>query len=103
VWIAGPWSATAAAKWRGKVALIGSDDKSTAGGALFSLAADARDIGRRAARLALGIAGRAAEARVPVPSPTTSPGALTLNATTAAALGIDLPETIVKKARKVFH
>jgi len=104
VWIAtAGWPVKAAAKWRGKVALLGSADQSTALGALFSLAVDAGDIGRRAARLALGIEGRAAAARVPVPAPTTSPGALTLNATTAAALGIDLPETIVKKARKVFH
>lgn len=104
VWIAtAGWPTKAAAKWRNKVALLGGSDQATALGALFSLAADARDIGRRAARLALGIAGRAAGARVPVPAPTTSPGALTLNATTAAALGIELPETIVRKARKVFH
>jgi putative ABC transport system substrate-binding protein len=104
VWIATPtWPTKAANKWRGKVALLGSTDQSTALGALFSLAADARDIGRRAARLALGIAGRAADARLPVPAPTTSPGALTLNATSAAALGIELPDAIVKKARKVFH
>lgn len=102
LWIACAWPATAG-KWSAKVALLGSDEKSTAAGALFSLAPDARDIGRRAARLALGIAGRTPETRLPVPPPATSPGALSLNAATAQALGIELPEPIVKKARKVYH
>ena len=102
VWIACAWP-RAATKWSAKVPLLGSDDKATAAGALFSLAPDARDIGRRAARLALGIAGRAPDARLPVPPPATSPGALSLNAATAQALGIELPDPIVKKARHVFH
>jgi ABC-type uncharacterized transport system substrate-binding protein len=38
-----------------------------------------------------------------VPPPATSPGALTVNATTAQALGIELPDAIVKKARRVFR
>jgi ABC-type uncharacterized transport system substrate-binding protein len=102
LWIACGWPA-GAAKWRSKVALLASDEKATAAGALFALAPDARDIGRRAARLALGIAGRAPDARLPVPPPATSTGALSLNAATAQALGIELPDPIVKKARKVYH
>ena len=103
VWVATSLPQAAAAKWRGKVALLGGNDSATAVGALFSLAPDTADIGRRAARLALGIAGRAPEARLPVPPPATSPGALTLNAAAATALGIELPDPIVKKARKVYH
>ena len=60
-------------------------------------------MGRRAARMALGIAGRAPDARLPVPAPATSTGALSLNAASAQALGIELPEAIVAKARKVYH
>jgi ABC-type uncharacterized transport system substrate-binding protein len=103
VWIATALPQAAAAKWRGKIALIGVNESATAVGALFSLAPDAADIGRRAARLALGIAGRAPDARLPVPPPATSPGALTLNASVASALGIELPDPIVKKARKVYR
>ena len=85
------------------VALLGYSDAFTDAGALASMAPDARDIGRRAARMALGIAGRAPEQRLPVPPPTSSPGTLSLNAVTAAELGIDLPETLLHKARKVVH
>jgi putative ABC transport system substrate-binding protein len=86
-----------------KVAAFGFSDALTQAGALVSMAPDARDMGRRAARIALGIAGRAPAQRVPVPPPASSPGALSLNASTAAALGIDLPEGVIRKARKVFH
>ncbi|HEY2747615.1 MAG TPA: ABC transporter substrate binding protein [Polyangia bacterium] len=103
VWITTALPQAAAAKWRGRVALLGGNESATAVGALFSLAPDAADIGRRAARLALGIAGRAPAARLPMPPPETSPGALTLNAAAATALGIELPDPIVKKARKVYH
>ncbi|MGZ3408586.1 MAG: ABC transporter substrate-binding protein [Polyangia bacterium] len=103
LWVGAASLTPAAAKWRAKVALVGSDEKSTAAGALFSLAPDGRDIGRRAARMALGLAGRAPADRVPVPPPATSPGSLSLNATTAQALGIELPEQIVKKAHKVYR
>jgi len=102
VWLTCGWP-PGAAKWSGKVALLASDEKATAAGALFALAPDARDIGRRAARMALGIAGRTPETRLPVPPPATSPGALSLNAATAQALAIELPEPIVKKARKVYR
>ena len=36
VWIACAWPAAAVAKWGGKVALLGSDDKATAAGANLS-------------------------------------------------------------------
>ena len=102
VWIAEPFP-EAAAKWTGKLALIGSDERAVTLGALFALAPDARDIGRRAARMALSIANRAAEQRLPVPPPSTSPGVLLLNAKTADALGIELPDQLVRKARKVVR
>jgi ABC-type uncharacterized transport system substrate-binding protein len=93
----------AAAALAQKVALLGFSEECTAAGALASMAPDARDSGHRAARIALGIAARPADQRSPVPPPATSPGSLTLNASTAQALGIDLPETLLKKARKVYH
>ena len=103
LWVAVALPAATAARWSRKVALLGSDQRATAAGALFSLAPDGRDIGRRAARLALGIAGRAPAERLPVPPPGSSPGALSLNITTAQALGIELPDAIVGKARKIFR
>jgi len=103
LWVVSALPPATAARWRAKVALLGASDGATAAGALFSLAPDPGDIGRRAARLALGLAGRAPAQRLVAPPPATSPGALTLNATTAAALGLDLPDPIVKKARKVYR
>jgi putative tryptophan/tyrosine transport system substrate-binding protein len=86
-----------------KIALLGFSDAITAAGALVSLAPDGKDIGRRAARIALGIAGRPADQRLPVPPPATSPGALTVNAKTAQLIGLDIPESLLHKARKIFH
>jgi hypothetical protein len=68
-----------------------------------TIAPDPGDIGRRAARLALGLAGRAPADRLAVPPPATSPGALTLNARSAAALGLELPDPIVHKARTIYR
>lgn len=86
--------AVAAAARKRKVALL-------APGGVAWLSPDATDIGRRAARMALAIAGR--KERLPVPPPTSSTGALMLDATFAQELGIDLPETLLKKARKVYR
>src|SRR5207249_10413046 len=57
-----------------KIPLLAFSDALTAAGALASVAPDPRDLGRRAARIALGIAGRAPAERLPVPPPMTSPG-----------------------------
>jgi len=103
VWVPGTLPSAAAARWSARVAILGGNDKATAAGALFSLAPDAGDIGRRAARLALGLAGRAPADRLAVPPAATSPGALTLNARSAAALGLELPDPIVHKARKIYR
>ncbi len=86
-----------------KIALLGFLDAFTQSGALASMAPDYKDIGRRAMRLALGIAGRPPEQRLPVPAPMTSPGSLTLNLKTARQLGIDIPDALVGKAQKVYR
>jgi putative ABC transport system substrate-binding protein len=86
-----------------KIALLGFLDTFTQSGAVASMSPDYKDIGRRAMRLALGIAGRAPEQRLPVPAPMTSPGTLTINLKTARQLGIDMPETLVNKARQVYR
>lgn len=84
----------AAAARKMKVAWLG------AGGVAW-LVPDATDIGRRAARVALSVAARTQ--RIPVPPPSSSNGALMLDAAVAAELGIDLPEALIKKARKVIR
>jgi putative ABC transport system substrate-binding protein len=86
-----------------KIALLGFLDVFTASGALASMAPDYRDIGRRAMRLAVGIAGRAPEQRLPVPAPASSPGTLTVNLKTAKQLGIEIPDSLINKARQVFR
>ncbi len=86
-----------------KIALLGFLDAFTQSGAVASMSPDPRDIGRRAMRLALGIAGRAPDHRLPVPAPMTSPGTLTINLKTARQLGIDIPESLVGKARQVYR
>ncbi len=86
-----------------KIALFAFLDGFTREGALASLAPDYRDIGRRAARLAAGIAGRPAAERVPVPAPVTSPGSLTINAKTAKQLGVDVPDWLIARARQVYR
>jgi putative ABC transport system substrate-binding protein len=86
-----------------KIALLGFLDSFTQSGAVASMSPDYRDIGRRAMRLALGIAGRTPEQRVPVPAPMTSPGTLTINLKTARQLGIDIPDALINKARQVYR
>jgi putative ABC transport system substrate-binding protein len=86
-----------------KIALLGFLDSFTQSGAIASMSPDYRDIGRRAMRLALGIAGRPAEQRLPVPAPMTSPGTLTINLKTAHQLGIDMPDGVINKARQVYR
>jgi putative ABC transport system substrate-binding protein len=86
-----------------KIALLGFLDTYTQSGAVASMSPDYKDIGRRAMRLAVGIAGRTPEQRLPVPPPMTSPGTLTINLKTARQLGIDMPETLINKARQVYR
>jgi putative ABC transport system substrate-binding protein len=85
-----------------KIALFGFLDSFTQAGALASIAPDYQEIGRRAARLALEIHGRAEGARLPVPAPQAGPGALTVNLKTARQLGLDVPQSALGKARQVF-
>jgi putative tryptophan/tyrosine transport system substrate-binding protein len=86
-----------------KIALFGFLDSFTQAGALASVAPDYQEIGRRAARLALDLANKPPEGRVPVPAPTPSPGALTVNMKTAKQLGLDIPQGVLSKARQVYR
>jgi ABC-type uncharacterized transport system substrate-binding protein len=86
-----------------KLPLLGFSEEQAQAGALVVTLPDPKDIGRRAARLALALAGRAPEQRLPVPAPSTSPGWFVLNARTAEFLGIEVPEGVLRKARKVLR
>jgi ABC-type uncharacterized transport system substrate-binding protein len=86
-----------------KVPVLAFADTFTQAGALASMTPDPRDIGRRAARLAIGILGRNPDARMPLPPPTTSPGALSVNLRTAAQLDIDVPDSLLRKAHQIYR
>jgi ABC-type uncharacterized transport system substrate-binding protein len=86
-----------------KLPLLAFSEEQAQAGALVATLPDPRDIGRRAARLALALAGRAPEQRLPVPVPSTSPGCFVLNARTAELLGIDIPDGLLRKARKIYR
>jgi putative ABC transport system substrate-binding protein len=86
-----------------KIALFGFLDSFTQAGALASVAPDYKESGRRAARLALELANRPPDARVPVPPPLSGPGALTVNMKTAKRLGIDISAGVLGKARQVYR
>jgi putative ABC transport system substrate-binding protein len=83
-----------------KVALFGFSDSFTQAGALLSVAPDYQEIGRRAARMAAEAVQRAG---APLPPATTSPGALTVNLKTARQLGIEIPQSVLSKARQVYR
>mgnify|MGYP006921801420 CR=1 FL=1 len=70
----------------------------------------AADLARRldfgqdpAARLALDIAAKPPEARLPLPAAQWSPGVLSINANTAQQLGIDLSSQAQAKASQVYR
>lgn len=86
-----------------KVALFGFFDSLTRAGALASVSPDYPQIGRLAARLALEVAARPAEARLPLPAAQWSPGVLSINANTAQQLGIDLSSQAQAKAGQVYR
>jgi putative ABC transport system substrate-binding protein len=85
------------------VALVGFLDSFTEKGALASVAPDYREAGRRAAKLAQELAGKAAAARLPVPAPLLGPGALTVNLKAAKQLGVEVPAAALAHARQVFR
>jgi putative ABC transport system substrate-binding protein len=85
-----------------RIALFGFLDSFTQAGALASVAPDYHEIGRRAAQLAAEVAARPADARLPLPPPTTSPGALSVNTKTAQQLGVAIPPSVLAKARQVY-
>jgi ABC-type uncharacterized transport system substrate-binding protein len=85
------------------VPLFGFFDSFTKAGALASVSPDYGAIGTKAAKLAQGIALRPVGARVPVPPPTSSPGALTINHKTASQLDLELSQDVLGKARQVFR
>ncbi|MBI5542282.1 MAG: hypothetical protein HY901_00210 [Deltaproteobacteria bacterium] len=86
-----------------RIALYGFLESFTRAGALASVSADYREIGRRAGELAAGIAAKPAEKRLPVPPVVFSQGAVTLNLKTAARLGLQIPDEAVARARQVFR
>jgi len=86
-----------------KIALFGFLDSFTQAGALASVAPDYEEIGRRAARMALDLLSKPAEARVPVPAPSSSPGVLSVNVKTAKRLGVDVPQSSLARARQVYR
>jgi putative ABC transport system substrate-binding protein len=86
-----------------KIALFGFLDSLTQAGALASVAPDYQEIGRRAAHVAVEVAAKPAEARLPLPAPQGSPGSLTINLKTAKQLGLDVPPGVLAKARQVFR
>lgn len=86
-----------------KIPLWAFSDALAQAGAFAAVIPDGKDIGRRAARLAIDLAGRAPEQRLPVPPPMTSPGTFIVNQRTADALGIDVPEALLRKARKIYR
>jgi ABC-type uncharacterized transport system substrate-binding protein len=83
-----------------KIALFGFSDSFTQAGALMSVAPDYAEIGRRAARMVAEVAQKPA---APLPAATTSPGALTVNLKTARQLGVDIPESVLAKARHLYR
>jgi putative ABC transport system substrate-binding protein len=83
-----------------KIALFGFLDSSTKAGALASVAPDYPEIGRRAARLAVEVSQKPG---APVPPPSGSPGALTVNLRTAKQLGIEVSQGVLGKARQVYR
>jgi len=60
-------------------------------------------MGMRAGRLASEIASRPADKRTPVPGVVYSPGKLTINMKTAAALGVSVPQSAISAARQVYQ
>lgn len=86
-----------------KVPLFGFFDSFTKAGALASVSPDYAAIGQKAAKLAQSIAQKPAASRLPVPSPTTSPGVLTINQKTASQLDLELSQDVLSKARQVFR
>jgi putative ABC transport system substrate-binding protein len=86
-----------------RVALVGFLDSFTQAGALASVAPDYREAGRRAAKLAGELLGRSPAARVPVPPPLLSPGALTVNLKAAKQLGVEVPAAALAHARQVYR
>jgi putative ABC transport system substrate-binding protein len=83
-----------------KIALFGFSDSFTQAGALVSVAPDYQEIGRRAARMA---AEGALKPGAPLPAAMTSPGALTVNLKTAKQLGLDIPQSVLSRARQVYR
>lgn len=86
-----------------RIAAIGFLDQMTSLGTVASLAPDFVDIGRRAGSLAKEIASRPPDKRIPVPAPTYSPGALSVNLRTAAQIGVAPPAEFAASARKVIR
>jgi putative ABC transport system substrate-binding protein len=86
-----------------RIALFGFLDSFTEAGALASIAPDYAENGRRAGRLAMELAERPSETRFPVPAPLSSSGSLSINSKSAKQLGVDVPPSVLAKARHVYR
>jgi putative ABC transport system substrate-binding protein len=83
-----------------KIALFGFSDGFTQAGALMSVAPDYPEVGRRAARMA---AEAAQKPGAPLPAATASPFGLTVNLRTARQLGVEIPQSVLSKARQIYR
>jgi putative ABC transport system substrate-binding protein len=82
--------------------LVGFLDAFTQAGALASVSPDYVDIGEQTGRLVAEILARPDGKRLPVPALRYSSGKLTLNKSTAKALGIEVPDAVIAKAKQVY-
>lgn len=86
-----------------KIPLFGYLEGLTQQGALASMSPDYGENGERSGKLAAEILSRPESARIPVPPPVFSPGALSINLKTASALGVTVPPKAVVSAKQVFR
>jgi putative ABC transport system substrate-binding protein len=83
-----------------KIALFGFSDGFTEAGALMSVAPDYQEVGRKGARMAAEAAQRPG---APLPAATSSPFGLTVNLKTARQLGVDIPQSVLARARQIYR
>ncbi len=86
-----------------KIAVVGFVEQMTDAGALFSLAPDYDELGRRAGGLARDLAQKPPEERLPVPPPVYGTGILSINLRTAGSLGVTVSDEVLAVARKVVR
>jgi putative ABC transport system substrate-binding protein len=81
-----------------RLPLFGFLESFTRAGALASVSPNYADVGDRAGQLAATIAAKPEAKQLPVPGPVYAPGDLSLNLSTARALGLEIPQAAVASA-----